>query len=70
LVEERELLILKFLEPLVPTDRLERAFTRIARKIDPDHADIPFASGAIYRRRVTTVDLDPAPDLAMIGRRL
>ena len=66
-MQEGELLSLEFLEPIIPTDLLERSLARITGEIDPDDARIIVALGANDRGGFAFAFLHLLADLVVIG---
>src|SRR5215211_6133171 len=69
LVQEREVLLVELLEPLVPRDLLERGL-RATREVDSEKPGVVVAAGSLHRSRLPVASLRPTPDLVVIRRRL
>lgn len=72
LVDEREIVIVEFLEELIPTDFLKRliAATAVAWELQADHPRIPAPAGPLYAGGFAAVLFRPTPDLIMVRRGL
>src|SRR4051794_32433730 len=68
LVQEREVVLLERLEPLVPGDLLERVLAAPAGEVDAEDARVVVAPRRLHARRMPAALLDPAPDLVVICR--
>src|SRR5689334_17789074 len=68
LVDEREVLFIELLEPVLPVDALERARAGVAGIVDAQDAGFVFGRlGAHDRGGETAARLDPTFDLVVVG---
>src|SRR5215208_2738176 len=66
LIQEREVVRVELLEPVVPGDRLEVVLAGAAGEVDAQHAGAVAVLRAADGHRPAVVLLDPAPDLVVI----
>src|SRR5579883_430677 len=67
---QREIVLVKLLEPVVPGDRLQRILAGITREVEADHAGIATAAGAADTGRLRPALLGPLPDLLVVRKRM
>src|SRR5690606_8345737 len=67
LIEEDQVALVELAEPLLPGDRLQRPFTRVARKIDADNPRVIVAVRGRDCRRGAAPRLHPLPDSIVVA---
>jgi len=67
LKQERQAALVKFIEPVVPRDFLQRSLAAISGKVDAENANVFAASSACYVRWLASTFFRPLADFLMIG---
>ena len=68
LVKEAKIVLLELIKPIVPGDRLERAFAGVTRKVDAKNACRVPSGSASNRGWPTAACFGPFADRVVIGR--
>src|SRR4051812_21446744 len=68
LVQQRQAILVEFLEPLVPANVLQRISPRVAGEIQTQHPNVALAAGAPYACRPCAAFFCPLADLVVVGR--
>ncbi len=64
--QQRQFAFIKFLEPLVPIDVLERLLAGISGEVEADHADVIVAASTAHARGSGIALFRPAANLIVI----
>src|SRR5581483_3826160 len=48
--DQGKIVLIELLEPIVPANLLQSVFAAVARKIEPDHADVTFSARLLHAR--------------------
>jgi hypothetical protein len=68
--DQCQVIVVEFLEPLVPRDLFERISAAVARKIEANHSDVIAASSVADACRPCAAFFGPASDFVVIGKGL
>lgn len=65
--DECQTALVEFLQPVIPRNRLKRAFTGITGKIDTENSEISSAAGTLHTGWLSAALFYPTADLFMIS---
>jgi hypothetical protein len=67
LYQQRQIVLVKFLQPLIPFDGLERSFPTVTWKIEADHPYVFLTPRAAHARGLCVALFRPVANFVMVG---
>ncbi|HLJ92168.1 MAG TPA: hypothetical protein VKU02_03150 [Gemmataceae bacterium] len=69
-MQQSQISLVEFLEPIIPTDMLQRIFAAEAWEIEAEHSDITLGASSLYTGRLCAAFFSPASNFFVVGRDL